>query len=81
MTWQLDLLLMLVLIGIAVLALELRDLLASVVGLMAYGFLMALLFAEMGAVDVALTQAVLEAGVVGVIMIVTLSGLERRSRD
>lgn len=81
MIWQLDLWLLLVLIGIAVLALEVRDLLASVVALAAYSFLMALLFAVLGAVDVALTEVVLGAGVVTVLLIVTLFAVERTSRD
>ena len=81
MIWQLDFWLLLVLIGVAVLALQVRDLLAAVVALGAYSFLMALLFAELGAVDVAFTEVVLGAGVVGVLLVITLFALDRRSRD
>jgi len=81
MIWQLDFWLLLVLIGIALLALQVRDLLASVVALGAYSFLMALLFAELGAVDVAFTEAVLGAGVVTVLLVMALFAMERRSLD
>lgn len=81
MIWQLDFWLMLVLIGVAVLALRLRDLLAAVVALGAYSFLMALLFSELGAVDVAFTEVVLGAGVVSVLLVFALFSLDRRSSD
>lgn len=81
MIWQLDFWLLLVLIGVAVLALEVRDLLAAVVALGAYSLLMALLFAELGAVDVAFTEVVLGAGVVGVLLVTALFALDRRSKD
>jgi uncharacterized MnhB-related membrane protein len=42
---------------------------------------MALLFAQLGAVDVAFTEAVLGAGVTGVILLGTLFFLPRRSED
>jgi len=79
--WQLDFWLLLVLIGVAVVALQARDLLASVVALSAYSFLMALLFAQLGAVDVAFTEVVLGAGVVSVLLLVALFRMERRSSD
>ncbi|MDP3063760.1 MAG: DUF4040 domain-containing protein [Chloroflexota bacterium] len=81
MIWQLDFWLLLVLIGVAVVALRARDLLVSVVALGAYSFLMALLFAQLGAVDVAFTEAVLGAGVVGVLLLVALFRMDRRSSD
>lgn len=81
MIWQLDFWLLLVLIGIAMLALHVRDLLASVVALGAYSFLMALLFAELGAVDVAFTEVVLGAGVVSVLLVMALFAMDRRSLD
>ena len=81
MIWQLDFWLLLVLIGIAVLALQVRDLLAAVVALGAYSFLMVLLFAELGAVDVAFTELALGAGVVGVLLVIAVFALGRRSED
>lgn len=81
MIWQVDLWLMIVLILFAILALEVRDLLASVGILTGYSFLLALLFAELGAPDVALTEAALGAGLTGVFFLVALGFMERRSED
>jgi uncharacterized MnhB-related membrane protein len=81
MIWQVDFWLILVLILFAILALEVRDLLASVGILTGYSFLMALLFAELGAPDVALTEAALGAALTGVFLLVALSFMERESRD
>jgi uncharacterized MnhB-related membrane protein len=81
MIWQLDFWLMLILIAAAITALEVRDLLAAVGVLTGYSFLMALLFAELGAPDVALTEAALGAGLTGVFLLVALAFLDRRSED
>jgi uncharacterized MnhB-related membrane protein len=81
MIWQLDFWLMLILIAAAVTALEVRDLLAAIGVLTGYSFLMALLFAELGAPDVALTEAALGAGLTGVFLLVALAFLDRRSED
>jgi energy-converting hydrogenase B subunit D len=81
MIWQLDFWLMLILIAAAVTALEVKDLLAAVGVLTGYSFLMALLFAELGAPDVALTEAALGAGLTGVFLLVALAFLDRRSED
>lgn len=76
MIWQLDLTLLLILVVTAVVALEVRSLFAAVVALGAYSFLMALLFAVLGAVDVALTEAALGAGLTGVFLVAALFRLE-----
>ncbi|TVR53457.1 MAG: DUF4040 domain-containing protein [Gemmatimonadales bacterium] len=81
MIWQLDFWLMVVLIAMAVVALEVRDLLAAVGVLTGYSFLMALLFAELGAPDVALTEAALGAGLTGVFLLVALAVIDRKSED
>jgi len=74
--WQLDLSLLLILVITAVIALEVRSLFAAVVALGVYSFLMALLFAVLGAVDVALTEAALGAGLTGVLLIAALFRLD-----
>lgn len=81
MTGELDFWLLLVLIMFAVLALELDDLLAAVAALTGYSFLMALLFATLGAPDVALTEAALGAALTGVLLLITLVFVGRRSND
>lgn len=75
-----ELLLFAFLLITAVVSLALRNLLAAVVAFTIYSFLMALLFASMGAVDVGFTEAVVGAGVVGVFFIATLFKTTRRSR-
>jgi len=81
MIWQIESWLLLVLVFLAIVALSVRDLLGAVVILSGYSFVMALLFVSMGAVDVAFTEATLGAGVSGVLFIVALFAMERRSED
>jgi len=81
MIWQLDFWLLIILIISAVVALQVRDLLASVATLAAYSFFVALLFAQMGAIDVSFVEASLGAGVTGILFIVALFFTRRRSED
>jgi uncharacterized MnhB-related membrane protein len=81
MIWQNEFWLLIVLVVLAVSALSVRDLIAAVVILGGYSFVMALLFVSMGAVDVAFTEATLGAGVSGVLFIIALFSLDRRSDD
>ncbi len=81
MIWQVDFWLLVVLIISALVALEFRDLLAAVAALAAYSFFVALLFAEMGAIDVSFVEATLGAGVTGVLFIIALFHTKRRSED
>jgi multicomponent Na+:H+ antiporter subunit B len=81
MIWELDLLLFLTLIVVAVFALMVRDLLAAVALLAAYSLFAALLFAGMAAVDVAFVEAVLGAGVTGVLFIAAIMTTTRRAED
>ncbi len=81
MAWQLDLLLFVLIIVAAIVALRVRDLLAAVAALGAYSFFAAVLFAEMGAVDVAFTEAALGAGVTTVLFVIAIFVTRRRSED
>ena len=81
MIWQIDFWLLVVLIIAAIVALEIRDLLAAVAVLGAYSFFVALLFAQMGAIDVSFVEATLGAGVTGVLFIIALYHTKRRSED
>jgi uncharacterized MnhB-related membrane protein len=65
----------------AILALRVKDLLTAAVIFAVYSFLMCLLWAEMGAVDVAFTEATVGAGVSTVVMIATIFNLKRKSSD
>jgi uncharacterized MnhB-related membrane protein len=79
--WQVEFWLLIVLVALALIALQVRDLVAAAVVLSGYSFVMALLFATMGAVDVAFMEATLGAGVTGVLFLVALFSMERRSKD
>ncbi len=81
MIWQFDLVVLVLLVLTAIIALRVRDLLAAVVILGIYSFLMCLLWAGMGAVDVAFTEAAVGAGVSTVILIATVYQTARTSKD
>ncbi|MDE2801996.1 MAG: DUF4040 domain-containing protein [Chloroflexota bacterium] len=81
MIWQLELALFAMLVVPAIVALQVRDLIASVAALTIYSLIVAALLAMMGAVDVALTEAALGAGITGVLFIGALSLTRRRSVD
>jgi multicomponent Na+:H+ antiporter subunit B len=81
MFWELEISLFLFLLFAAIIALEVRDLLAAVVSLSIYSFISALLFVAMGAVDVGFTEAVVGAGITGVLFIVALYHTPRKSVD
>ncbi|MCK6553189.1 DUF4040 domain-containing protein [Candidatus Binatia bacterium] len=65
----------------AIVALQVRDLLAATALLSVFSFLVALLYAGLGAVDVGFNEAVLGAGVTGVLLVVALFHTRRRSVD
>jgi uncharacterized MnhB-related membrane protein len=81
MIWELEAALYALLVLTAIVALETRDLLASVVALGVFSFFTALLLAVMGAVDVAFTEVVLGAGVTGVLFVTGIAAMSRRSVD
>lgn len=65
----------------ALLALNVRNLLIAVVTLTVFSFVSALLYVAMGAVDVGFTEAVVGAGVTGVLFVVLIFKTVRRSSD
>jgi uncharacterized MnhB-related membrane protein len=81
MIWQLEFGLFAMLILVAIIALEVRDLVAALAALTAYSFIAAALLAMMSAVDVALTEASLGAGITGVLLVGGISLMQRRSVD
>ena len=72
---------LLLLVVAAVTSLWVKDLLVSAVVFGVYSFLMCLLWAEMGAVDVALTEATVGAGISTVVLVATVFHLRRKSND
>lgn len=81
MIWWLELAFFSLLILAAVIALSVRDVIAAVAALTAYSFLAAALLALMGAVDVALTEAALGAGITGVLLIGAVKLMRRGTVD
>lgn len=81
MIWELELILYLFLVVSAVVALEVKDLLVAVVMMSVFSFIMALLFISMGAVDVGFTEAVIGAGVTGILFVVVVYQTTRKSID
>lgn len=81
MIWEIELILYIFLIIAAVLALEVRDLLAAAIITTVFSFAAAVLFVELGAVDVGFTEAVVGAGVVGVYFIAVIFRTTRETED
>lgn len=81
MIWQIDFWLLLILVVTAIIAISVRDLLVTVTVLSIYSFFAAILFAELGAVDVAFVEAALGAGISGVLFIVMICFTRRKTED
>jgi multicomponent Na+:H+ antiporter subunit B len=81
MPWLIEIVLYLFLIAAAVIALEVRNLLAAAITTSVFSFVIAILFVSMGAVDVGFTEAVVGAGIVGVYFVALLLRTTRKSRD
>ncbi len=81
MIWELELVIYIFLALSAVVALEVKDLLVAVVMMTVFSFLMALLFVAMGAIDVGFTEAVIGAGVTGILFVLVVFQTSRKSND
>lgn len=81
MYWELELILFFFLLVTAYIALEANDLLIAVVMLTLFSFLVALLFTTMGAVDVGFTEAVVGAGVTGILLVVAIFQTTYKTED
>jgi len=81
MIWELELVIYIFILLSAIVALEAKDLLVAVVMMTIFSFLMALLFIAMGAIDVGFTEAVIGAGVTGILFVVALYKTSRKTND
>ena len=81
MIWQLDLAILTLVVGCAIAAISVKDLLGSAILFGAYSFMMCLLWAIMGAVDVAFTEASVGAGVSTVFFVAAVFRSTRRTKD
>lgn len=81
MHWQIDLIILTLVIVCAIAAISVRDLLGTAILFGAYSFMMCLLWAIMGAVDVAFTEASVGAGVSSVFVVAAVFRTTRRTKD
>jgi uncharacterized MnhB-related membrane protein len=81
MHWPIDLIILSLVIICAIAAISVRDLLGTAILFGAYSFMLCLLWANMGAVDVAFTEASVGAGVSSVLVIGAVFRTTRRTKD
>ncbi len=78
---SIDLMLLSLVVICAIAAINVKDLLAATMIFGVYSFLMCLLWATMGAVDVAFTEATIGAGISTILFIGAILHTTRRSKD
>jgi len=81
MIWPVDLIIMVLVMICGIGAITVRDLLGAAILFGAYSFMMCLLWAIMGAVDVAFTEASVGAGVSAVFFVAAVFRTSRRTKD
>jgi uncharacterized MnhB-related membrane protein len=81
MNWQIEFVILTMVIILGIGAIAVKDLLSAAVLFGAYSFMMCLLWAIMGAVDVAFTEASVGAGVSTVFFISAVFCTTRRTKD
>lgn len=81
MSWLFDALLCLLLVSVALGAVLVRDLFSSVVFFIVYGLFVAVAWTRLGAVDVALAEAAIGAGLTGVLLVRAVARLPEGRAD
>ena len=76
-----DIIILLFVVMCAVAAITVKDLLSAVIVLGAYSFFMCLMWAQLGAVDVAFTEASVGAGIGTILFIAAVMKTTRRTKD
>jgi uncharacterized MnhB-related membrane protein len=79
--WSLEIFILVIVIILAVGAITVKDLLSAAILFGAYSFMMCLLWAIMGAVDVAFTEASVGAGISTILFVAAVFRTSRRSKD
>lgn len=80
MLWRLDIILLLFLIATALAVVVTKDLLAAAIIFSGYSLIMAIVWQQLSAPDLALTEAAVGAGVTTVLFIVAISKTVRREK-
>ena len=81
MIWQIELIILVLVVLFGIGALAVKDLLSAAILFGAYSFMMCLLWAIMGAVDVAFTEASVGAGISTVLFVSAVFRTSRRTKD
>ena len=81
MIWQIEIIVLAIVLICGLAAISVKDLLGAAVLFGAYSFMMCLLWVIMGAVDVAFTEATVGAGVSTVLFVTAVFRTTRRTRD
>jgi uncharacterized MnhB-related membrane protein len=81
MLWTIELIILCIVVITAIAAINVKDLLGAAVLFGAYSFMMCLLWAIMGAVDVAFTEASVGAGISTVLFVSAVFRTSRRTKD
>ncbi len=81
MIWHIEIIVLLIVLICAVAAVSVKDLLGAAVLFGAYSFMMCLLWAIMGAVDVAFTEASVGAGISTVLFVSAVFQRTRKTKD
>jgi len=81
MIWTIEIIVLTMVVVTALAAISVKDLLGAAILFGAYSFLMCTLWAIMGAVDVAFTEASVGAGISTVLFVAAVFRTSRRTRD
>ena len=81
MIFQIELIILLIVVICGIAAITVKDLLGAAILFGAYSFMMCLLWAIMGAVDVAFTEASVGAGASTVFLVAAVFRTSRRTKD
>ncbi|NQZ71219.1 MAG: DUF4040 domain-containing protein [Lentisphaeria bacterium] len=81
MIFEFDIIILILLVIVSILAINVKDLIGATMLTGIYSFLICLLWAQMGAVDVAFTEAAVGAGISTILFVATVYRTQRRSSD
>jgi energy-converting hydrogenase B subunit D len=79
--WALDIVLLCFLVLLSIIVVFARDLLVASIVLSVYSLIMAIMFTQLNAPDVALTEATVGAGISTILFVVTIAKTTRREED
>lgn len=81
MIWALDIVLLCFLMLLSIIVVFAKDLLVASIVFSVYSLIMAIMFTQLNAPDVALTEATVGAGITTILFVVTIAKTTRREED